>query len=78
MPKSLVCAREQSLLRSVFAFLFLVDESGRSRVGRLVSFSFTIGGDGRTDLGEGGCKIVRGIDEGRAGVDDGDPTFDRD
>jgi hypothetical protein len=45
---------------------------GRVRVGRLVSFSFTIGGDGRTELGEGGCEVVRGVDKGSAGVADGD------
>ncbi len=48
-----------------------MDESGRARIGRLVSFSFMIGGDGRTDLGEGGCEVVRGVDEGSAGVADG-------
>ncbi len=69
MPKNLVCTREQSLLRSVFAILlFVVDEGGRARVGRFKSFSLAIGGDGRADLGHGGCKVVRGVNEGGAGV----------
>ena len=49
-----------------------MEEGGRARVGRLVSFSFVIGRDGGADLGEGGCEVVRGVDEGVAGVTDGD------
>ena len=49
-----------------------MEEVGRARVGRLVSFLFAFGGDGRADLGEGGCEVIRGVDEGGAGVTDGD------
>ncbi len=49
-----------------------MNEGGITRVGRLVSFVFTIGGDGRADLSHGGCEVVRGVNEGSAGVTDGD------
>jgi hypothetical protein len=49
-----------------------VEEGGRDCVGRLVSFSFVFGSVGGADLGEGGCEVVRGVDEGGAGVTDGD------
>ncbi len=49
-----------------------MDEGGRTRVGRLVSFSLAIGGDGGVDLGHGGCEVVRGVNEGGASVADGD------
>ncbi len=49
-----------------------MEEGGLARVGRLVSFSFAFGSDGGADLGEGGCEVVRGVDEGGAGVADGD------
>ena len=49
-----------------------MEEGGRARVGRLVSFSFAFGGDGGSDPGEGGCEVVRGVDEGGAGVTDED------
>ncbi len=49
-----------------------MDEGGRARVGRFVSFSFAIVGDGRVDLGHGECEVVRGVNEGGAGVADGD------
>ncbi len=52
--------------------LRVVEEGGLGRVGRLVSFSFAFGGDGVADLGEVGCEVVRGVDEGGAGVTDGD------
>ena len=48
-----------------------MEEGGRARVGRLVTFSFTFRGDGGADLGEGGCDVVRGVDEGGDGVTDG-------
>ncbi len=51
---------------------FVVEEGGRARVGRLVSFAFALGGDGEADFGEGGCQVVRGVDEGGACVADGD------
>ncbi len=37
-----------------------------------MSFVFAEGGNGGADLGEGGCEIVRGVDEGCAGMADGD------
>ena len=37
-----------------------------------MAFSFAFGGDGGADLGEGGCEVVRGVDEGGAGMADGD------
>ena len=37
-----------------------------------MSFSFAFRCDGGADLGEGGCEVVRGVDEGGAGVVDGD------
>ena len=49
-----------------------MEEGGRARVGRLVLFSFAFRGDGGADLGEGGCEVVRGVDEGGAGVTNGD------
>ena len=51
---------------------FVVEEGGRARVGRIVSFAFALGGDGGADFGEGGCEVVRGVDEGGACVADGD------
>ncbi len=36
---------------------FVVEEGGRARVGRLVSFAFAVGGDGGVDFGEGGCEV---------------------
>ncbi len=51
---------------------FVMEEGGRARVGRLVSFAFAFGGDGGADFGEGGCEVVRGVDEGGACVADGD------
>ena len=47
-------------------------EGGRARVGRLVAFSFVFGGDGWADLGEGVCEVVHDVDEGGAGVANGD------
>jgi hypothetical protein len=44
-----------------------VEEGGRARVGRLVSFAFALGGDN-----EGGCEDARSVDEGGACVTDGD------
>jgi hypothetical protein len=35
-----------------------------------VAFVFAEGGNGWADLGEGGCEVVRGVDEGGAGVRD--------
>ncbi len=60
------------LVEEGLRYPFVVDEGGRARVGRLVSFSFAIGGDGRADLGEGGREVARGVDEGSAGVANGD------
>ena len=37
-----------------------------------MSFVFAESGDGGADLGEGGCEVVRGVDEGGAGVAYGD------
>ena len=37
-----------------------------------MSFLFALGGDGGADNGEDGCEVVRGVDEGGAGVTDGD------
>ncbi len=51
---------------------FAVEEGGQARVRRLVPFVFALGGDGGADLGEGGCEVVRGVDEGGACVVDGD------
>ena len=51
---------------------FVVEEGGRACVGRLVPFVFALGGDGGADFGEGGCEVVRGVDEGGACVADGD------
>ena len=51
---------------------FVVEEGSRARVGCLVSFAFALGGDGGADFGEGGCEVVRGVDEGGACVADGD------
>ncbi len=51
---------------------FVMKEGGRARVGCLVSFAFALGGDGGADLGEGGCEVVRSVDEGGACVADGD------
>ncbi len=48
-----------------------MEEGGRARVGRLASFSLTLSGDGRADLGEGGREVIHGVDEGGAGVADG-------
>ncbi len=50
----------------------VVEEGGRARVGRLVPFVFAMGDDGEADFGEGGCEVVRGVDEGGACVADGD------
>jgi len=66
MPKSLVCAKERSLLRRVVAILL----SWR-RVVELVSgvlWPFRL----RSEAMEGGCEVVRGVGEGGAGVADGD------
>ena len=49
-----------------------MEEGGRARVERLVSFPFAIRGEGGADLGEGGCEVVHGVNEGGAGVADGD------
>ncbi len=49
-----------------------MEEGGRARVGRFVSFTLALGGDGRADLGEGGREVVRSVDEGGVGVADGD------
>jgi hypothetical protein len=49
-----------------------MEEDGLTRVGRLVSFTLALGGDGRANLGEGGREVVPGVDEGGAGVADGD------
>ncbi len=49
-----------------------MDEGGRARIGRIVSFTLALGGNGRADLGEGGREVVHGVDEGSAGVTDGD------
>ncbi len=51
---------------------FVVEGGGRARVMCLVSFAFALGGDEGADFGEGGCEIVRGVDEGSACVADGD------
>ncbi len=51
---------------------FVVDEGGRGRVGRLVSFAFALGGDGGADFGKGVCEVDRGVDEGDPCVADGD------
>ena len=37
-----------------------------------MSFSFAFGGDGGADLDEGGCEVVRDVEEGGAGVTDAD------
>ncbi len=46
-------------------------EGDRAHVGRLVSFTLALGGDGRADLGEDGHDVVHGVNEGGAGVADG-------
>ena len=51
---------------------FIVEEGGRARVGRLVSFAFALGGDGGADFGEGGCEVDRSVGERCACVADGD------
>jgi hypothetical protein len=48
----------------------VVEEGGRANFGRLVVFA--LGGDGGADLGEDSCEVVRSVDEGGAGVADGD------
>ncbi len=62
------------LVEEGLRYLFVVEEGGRARVGRLVSFPFAIKGNGGADLGEGGCEVVCGVDEGGAGVTDGMQT----
>ena len=37
-----------------------------------MTFALALGGDGGADFGEGGCEVVRGVDEGGACVADGD------
>ncbi len=37
-----------------------------------MSFAFALGGDGGADFSEGGCEVVRIVDEGGACVADGD------
>ncbi len=37
-----------------------------------MAFALALGGDGWADLGEGSCEVVRSVDEGGAGVADGD------
>ena len=66
-----MCERAE-LVEEGLRNLFVVGEGGRARVGRLVTFAFALGGDGGADFGEGGCEVVRGVDEGGACVADGD------
>ncbi len=49
-----------------------MDGGGRARVGHFVSILLAIGSDGGADLDHGGCEVVRGVNEGGAGVADGD------
>ena len=58
---------EEGLRNSLVA-----EEGGRACVGRLVAFALALGSDGGADLGEGICEVVRSVDEGSAGVADGD------
>ncbi len=51
---------------------FVVEKGGRADFGRLVAFAFALGGDRRANLGEGICEVVCSVDEGSAGVADGD------
>ncbi len=45
MPSSLVCASERGFVEEGLRCPFVVEEGGRTRVGRLVSFAFALGGD---------------------------------
>ncbi len=66
-----MCERAE-LVEEGFRNHFVVEEGGRARVGRLVSFAFALGGDGGADFGDGGYEVVSGVDEGGACVADGD------
>ena len=67
------CLREQAeLVKEGLSNSFVVKEGGRADFGRLVAFAFALGGDRGADLGEGICEVVRSVDEGSAGVADGD------
>ena len=67
------CLRKQAgLVKEGLSNSFVVEEGGRADFGRLVAFAFALGGDRGADLGEGICEVVRSVDEGSAGVADGD------
>ncbi len=66
MLRSLVCVKEQSMLRRLFAMFFCRGE------GQTSSCRASCSGNGGADLGEGGGELVYGVDEGGAGVFDGD------
>ena len=73
MPKGLVCAKEQSLLRRVFAILLSWKRAAELVSGVLCPLRLRSEAmEGRTLLGEGGCEVVHGVDEGGAGMADGD------